>query len=69
MVVCISARGGGLYYVNPQGVVTHYGQNLNPNDSFLSRDEKTLYVPSRGQIFTLDVESDGSLKQPTTASR
>jgi len=54
-------EGGGLYYVNPQGVVTHYGQNLNPNDSFLSRDEKTLYVPSRGQIFTLDVAPDGSL--------
>lgn len=54
-------EGGGLYYVNPQGVVTHYGQGINPNDSFLSRDEKTLYVPSRGQIFAFDVQPDGSL--------
>ena len=54
-------EGGGLYYVNPQGLVTHYGEGINPNDSFLSRDEKTLYVPSRGQIFTFDVQPDGSL--------
>ena len=52
---------GGLYYANPQGVVTKYGENLNTNGIILSRDEKTLYVTNGGRLMAFDVQPDGSL--------
>jgi gluconolactonase len=52
---------GGLFYANPKGVVTKYGDNLQTNGVILSPDEKTLYVTTRG-IVAFDVQPDGSLK-------
>jgi len=52
---------GGLYYANPMGVVTKYGENLATNGVVLSPDEKTLYVTTRGLV-AFDVQPDGSLK-------
>src|SRR5262249_53307156 len=49
------------FYVNPQGVVTKYGENLQTNGVILSPDEKTLYVTTRGLV-AFDVQPDGSLK-------
>lgn len=60
-------RGGvyftqsGLYYANPQGVVTQYGENLRTNGVILSADEKTLYVTSGPTLVAFDVQADGSL--------
>jgi gluconolactonase len=51
---------GGLFYANPQGVVTRYGENLQTNGIVLSPDERTLYVTTRG-VVAFDVQPDGSL--------
>jgi gluconolactonase len=51
---------GGLFYANPKGVVTRYGENLATNGVILSPDEKTLYVTTRGLV-AFDVQPDGSL--------
>src|SRR5262245_32168596 len=51
---------GGLFYVNPQGMVTRYGENLQTNGVVLSPDEKTLYVTTRG-LMAFDVQPNGSL--------
>ena len=51
---------GGLYYANPMGVVTKYGDNLATNGVVLSPDEKTLYVTTRGLV-AFDVQPNGSL--------
>ncbi len=53
---------GGLFYADPQGKVTRYGENLTTNGVTLSRDEKTLYVTNGGTIAAFDVQPDGSLK-------
>jgi len=52
---------GGLFYANPQGVVTRYGENLTTNGVILSRDEKTLYVTNGAALAAFDVQNDGSL--------
>lgn len=52
---------GGLYYANPQGVVTKYGENLNTNGIILSRDEKTLFVTNGPRLMAFDVGADGAL--------
>jgi gluconolactonase len=51
----------GLYYADPQGKVTRYGQDVFPNDTVLSADEKTLYAFSRGKIYAFDTAEDGTL--------
>jgi gluconolactonase len=51
---------GGLFYANPQGVVTRYGENMATNGIVLSPDEKTLYVTTKGLV-AFDVQADGSL--------
>ncbi|MBI2150589.1 MAG: SMP-30/gluconolactonase/LRE family protein [Acidobacteria bacterium] len=51
---------GGLFYINPKGEVTRYGENLQTNGVVLSADEKTLYVTTRGLV-AFDVQPDGSL--------
>ena len=51
---------GGLFYANPKGMVTKYGENMATNGIILSIDEKTLYVTTRGLV-AFDVHSDGSL--------
>jgi gluconolactonase len=52
---------GGLFYADPKGVVTRYGENLTTNGVILSRDEKTLYVTNGATLAAFDVQSDGSL--------
>ena len=52
---------GGLYYVDPQGVVTRYGENLTTNGVILSADERTLYVTNGPALAAFDVQPDGSL--------
>jgi len=52
---------GGVYYANPKGVVTKYGQNITPNGIILSRNEKILYVTNGPTLAAFDVEADGSL--------
>lgn len=52
---------GGLFYADPKGVVTRYGQDLRTNGVILSPDEKTLYVTNQNAIAAFDVQADGSL--------
>jgi len=52
---------GTVYYADPKGTVTRYGQNLNTNGIVLSADEKHLYVTNGAAVAALDVEKDGSL--------
>jgi len=53
---------GGLFYANPAGMVTRYGENLRTNGVILSPDEKTLYVTNGSTLVAFDVQADGSLK-------
>jgi gluconolactonase len=53
---------GGLFYADPKGVVTRYGEMLNTNGVVLSPDEKTVYVTNGATIAAFDVQPDGSLK-------
>jgi sugar lactone lactonase YvrE len=64
------ARGGvyfsitrvGVFYANPQGVVSQYGEGLTgANGIILSPDEKTLYVTNGGVVVAFDVRADGAL--------
>jgi len=52
---------GGLFYADPKGVVTRYGENLTTNGVILSADEKTLYVTNGATLAAFDVQRDGSL--------
>ena len=52
---------GGLYYSDPQGKVTKYGENLFTNGIVLSADEKHLYVTNGMTVAAFDVQNDGSL--------
>ena len=52
---------GGVYYADPKGVVTKYGQDVAPNGIVLSADEKTLYVTNGPALAVFDVQADGSL--------
>src|SRR6185312_629027 len=52
---------GGVFYADPKGVVTRYGQNLNTNGIILSANEKTLYVTNGPTLAAFDVQPDGSL--------
>jgi gluconolactonase len=52
---------GGLFYADPKGVITKYGDNLRTNGIILSADEKTLYVTNGGTLAAFDVQKDGSL--------
>jgi gluconolactonase len=52
---------GGLFYADPQGAVTRYGENLRTNGVILSTDEKTVYVTNQQTIVAFDVRPDGSL--------
>ena len=51
---------GGVYYADPKGVVTKYG-NTTPNGIVLSADEKTLYATNGPAMAAFDVQPDGSL--------
>jgi gluconolactonase len=60
--VYFAVTGGGLFYANPQGVVSQYGEGIAlANGIVLSPDEKTLYVTNGAVVLALDVQPDGSL--------
>jgi len=52
---------GGLFYADPKGTVTKYGDNLTTNGIILSANEKTLYVTNGPTLAAFDVQPDGSL--------
>jgi gluconolactonase len=52
---------GGLYYAEPKGVVTRYGENLTTNGIVLSDDEKRLFVTNGPALAVFDVQKDGAL--------
>jgi gluconolactonase len=52
---------GGLYYADPRGTITKYGENLRTNGLVLSADEKILYVTNGAALAAFDVQPDGSL--------
>lgn len=60
--VYVSITGAGVFYANPQGVVTKHGENMQgANGIILSPDEKTLYVTNGAVVVAFDVKADGSL--------
>ncbi|HXD17040.1 MAG TPA: SMP-30/gluconolactonase/LRE family protein [Vicinamibacterales bacterium] len=52
---------GGVYYADPMGTITRYGENITPNGIVLSADETTLYVTNGPTLAAFDVRADGSL--------
>jgi sugar lactone lactonase YvrE len=60
--VYLAISGGGVFYANPQGVVSQYGDSVQgANGIILSADERTLYVTNGPVMVAFDVQSDGSL--------
>jgi sugar lactone lactonase YvrE len=60
--VYLAISGGGVFYANPQGVMTQYGEGMGgANGIILSPDEKTLYVTNGAVVVAFDVRSDGAL--------
>jgi gluconolactonase len=60
--VYFSGLGGGVFYANPQGVVSRYGEGVTrTNGITLSPDEQTLYVTNGPVVLAFDVRPDGSL--------
>ncbi len=53
---------GGLFYADPTGVVTKYGDDsLRTNGVVLSTDEKVVYVTNGATVAAFDVQPNGSL--------
>ncbi|HLK48053.1 MAG TPA: SMP-30/gluconolactonase/LRE family protein [Bryobacteraceae bacterium] len=52
---------GGLFYADPKGKVTRYGENLTTNGIVLSADEKHVWVTNGPALAEFDVQKDGSL--------
>jgi gluconolactonase len=52
---------GVVWYADPKGVVTRYGDGLNTNGIILSANEKILYVTNGTTLVAFDVQKDGSL--------
>jgi sugar lactone lactonase YvrE len=60
--VYFSITAAGVFYANPQGVVSQYGEGVaGANGIILSPDEKTLYVTNGPVVVAFDVQPDGSL--------
>jgi len=59
--VYFSVTGSGLFYADPAGVVSKYGEVPIANGIILSPDEKTLYVTNGPVVLAFDVQTDGSL--------
>jgi sugar lactone lactonase YvrE len=52
---------GGLYYADPTGRITRYGENLRTNGIILSPNEDILYVTNGTTLAGFDVQPAGSL--------
>lgn len=62
--VYLTISGAGLFYANPQGVISQYGNDVaGANGIVLSPDEKTLYITNGPVVVAFDVASDGSLSR------
>lgn len=60
--VYLAISGGGLFYANPEGVVSQYGEGMaGANGIILSPNEQTLYVTNGPVMMAFDVQADGSL--------
>lgn len=60
--VYMAISGGGLFYADPAGKVTRYGEGVtSANGIILSPDETTLYVGNGPAVAAFDVKADGSL--------
>jgi sugar lactone lactonase YvrE len=60
--VYLAISNGGVFYANPQGVMTEYGKDVRgANGIILSPDEKTLYVTNGPVVVAFDVQGDGAL--------
>lgn len=59
--VYFSVSGSGVFYADPQGNVTKYGDVPAANGIILSPDERTLYATNGGVVVAFDVQEDGSL--------
>jgi gluconolactonase len=60
--VYLAISAGGLFYANPQGVVSQYGEDVSgANGIVLSPDERTLYVTNGPVVVAFDVQADGAL--------
>ena len=52
---------GGLFYADPKGKITRYGENIQTNGIILSADEKHVYVTNGPSVVEFDVQKDGAL--------
>ncbi len=59
--VYVAVSGAGVFYANPQGELTKYGDAPQANGIMLSPDEKTLYATNGEVVVAFDVQPDGSL--------
>jgi sugar lactone lactonase YvrE len=60
--VYLSISASGVYYANPQGFISEYGEGVaGANGIILSPDEKTLYVTNGPVVVAFDVQPDGAL--------
>lgn len=60
--VYLTITGVGVFYADPQGEITQYGEGIEgANGIILSPDETALYVTNGPVVVAFDVESDGSL--------
>jgi len=59
--VYLAITGAGVFYADPKGVMTKYGDVPVANGIVLSADEKTLYVTNGAVVLAFDVGADGSL--------
>jgi sugar lactone lactonase YvrE len=69
--VYLTISGGGLFYADPDGVVSRYGDDavIGANGVVLSPDERTLYVTSGPLVVAFDVASDGALSKQRELGR
>ena len=58
----LAISGGGLFYADPGGKVTRYGEGMGgANGIILSPDESKLYVGNGQSVAVFDVAKDGAL--------
>lgn len=59
--VYFTITAAGLFYADPDGVVSRYGDITGTNGIVLNPDETVLYVTNGPVIVAYDVEADGAL--------
>jgi sugar lactone lactonase YvrE len=67
--VYLAISGTGVFYADPKGAVSRYGDVRAANGIILSPDEKTLYVTNGGVLVAFDVQADGSLRNQREFAR